>query len=81
MKFKEREHVSKMDAKTEKIQFKSYAHPKCSYVGKVPKLFFENFTKKIISFWGLFVGKVPKSSAFNRDCSENDDSWKSKRVK
>ena len=53
-------------------------HSKCSYVGKVPKWFFENFKKKIIIFWGLFVGKVPKSSVFNRDCLENDYFWNQK---
>ena len=59
-----------MAAKTEKMRFWIVAHSKWCYVGKVPKLFFENFTKKIIIFLGLFVGKVPKSSVFNRDCLE-----------
>ena len=76
-----------MAAKTEKMQFWIVAHPKCSYVGKVPKLIFENFTKKIIIFWGLFVEKVPKNSVFNRECLENNDFfiWKNhenqKRIK
>ena len=60
-----------MATKTEKINFKSYTHPKCSYVGKVPKIIFEKLTQKLINFEVFLVGKVPKSSVFNRDCLEN----------
>ena len=67
--------------------FKSYAHSKCSYVGKVPKIIFENLTKKLINFEAFFVGKVPKIVVFNRVCLENSENqiWKNhenqKRVK
>ena len=51
----------------------SYTHPKLCYVGKVPKLIFEKLTQKLIDFETFLVGKVPKSSVFNRECSENYD--------
>ena len=47
------------------------AGPKLTYVGKVPKIIFENLTKKMNEYLALFVGYVPKSSFFNRDCLEN----------
>ena len=56
-----------MATKTEKLPFKSYAHSKCSYVGKVPKLVFEKFMFKLIIFEAFFVGKVPKNG---------EDVWK-----
>ena len=62
-----------MAAKTEKLPFKSYTHSKWSYVGKVPKLFFENLTKKLINFEVFLVGKVPKSSVFNGECLETSN--------
>ena len=65
-----------MATKTEKSPFKSYTHSKWSYVGKVPKIIFlKNLIQKLINFKAFLVGKVPKCSVFNRDCSENDFSW------
>ena len=55
------------------MQFKSYAHSKWSYVGKVPKIIFESLTQKLINFEIFLVGKLPKSSVFNQDCFENYD--------
>ena len=55
--------------KTENLQFKSYAHSKCIYVGKVPKLKIENLT----DFEAFFVAKVPKIIVFNRVCLENSE--------
>ena len=46
---------------------------KYSTLEKYLKLFFENLTKKLINFEVFLVGKVPKSSVFNRECLENDD--------
>ena len=62
-----------MAGKTEKLQFKSYTHSKSCYVGKVPKIIFEKFDKKLINFEVFLVRKVPKSSVFKRDCLENSD--------
>ena len=39
-----------MAAKTEKLPFKSYAHSKCCYVGKVPKLIFKKLTQNLNDF-------------------------------
>ena len=61
-----------MAGKTEKLPFKSYAHTKCSYIGKVPKFNFEKLTQKIVNFEIILVEKVPKSSVFNRDCLQNN---------
>ena len=63
----------KQPQKNQKLQFKSYTHPKFIYVGKVPKLLFENLTQKLIDFKTFFVGKVPKSSVYNRECLENSE--------
>ena len=60
-----------MATKTEKMRFWIVAHSKWSYVGKVPKIIFEKLTQKLIDFKAFLVGKVPKSSVFNRDCLEN----------
>ena len=62
-----------MATKTEKLLFKSYTHEKWSYVGKVPKIIFENLTQKLINFYAFFVGKVPKSSVLNVECLESVD--------
>ena len=62
-----------MAAKIEKTHFKSYTHPKCSYVGKVPKLVFENSCLKLINFEAFFVGKVPKNGVLNRECLETNE--------
>ena len=56
-----------MASKTEKLPFKSYAHSKWSYVGKVPKIIFEKLIQKFIDFEVSLVGKVPKYSVFNRE--------------
>ena len=48
-------------------------------------MIFEKLTQKLIIFETFFVGKVPKSSVFNRECLENSEklklkkSWKSKK--
>ena len=67
-----------MATKTEKLLFKSYTHSKWSYVGKVPKLVFENLTQNMINFEAFLVEKVPKSSVFNRNCMENRKIWNRK---
>ena len=54
------------------MPFFTIAGPKLTYVGKVPKIIFENLSEKLTNFEAYFVGKVPKSSVFNRDCLEND---------
>ena len=46
---------------------------KIIYVGKLPKVIFEKLTQKLINFEVCLVGKVPKSSDFNRECLENND--------
>ena len=55
------------------MPFKSYTHEKILYVGKVPKIIFENLTQKLINFEVFLVRKVPKSSIFNQKCLENSD--------
>ena len=45
-----------MATKTKKMPFKSYTHSKWCYVGKVPKIIFENLTKKMIIFEAFLVG-------------------------
>ena len=55
------------------MQFKSYAHPKIIYVGKVPKIIFEKLTQKLINFETFLVGKVPKSNVFNGEYLESSD--------
>ena len=55
------------------MQFWIVAHPKCYYVGKVPKIIFEKMIQKLIDFEVILVGKVPKSSVFNRECLETSD--------
>ncbi len=67
-----------MAAKTEKMPFFTIAGPKLTYVGKVPKIIFENLIEILINFEVFLVGKVPKSSVFNRDCLEKDYSWNQK---
>ena len=64
-----------MATKTEKMRFWIVAHSKWDYVGKVPKHIFENWLKKLINFEAFLVGKVPKSSVFNRECLETSDNW------
>ena len=59
-----------MTTKTEKMPFFIYTHEKYHYVGKVPKIIFENLTQKLIDFEAFYVGKVPKSSVFNRESLE-----------
>ena len=66
------ENMSKKQPKTEKLPFFTIAGPKLTYVGKVPKIIFENLREKLINFEANFVGKVPKNSVFNGDCLEND---------
>ena len=61
-----------MAAKTEKMPFFTIACSKLTYVGKVPKIIFENLSEKLINFKAYFVVKVPKSSVFNQYCLEND---------
>ena len=55
------------------MTFKSYAHKKWSYVGKVPKIIFESLTQKLINFRAFLVGKVLKSNVFDVECLENSD--------
>ena len=62
-----------MATKTEKMRFWIVAHSKCCYVGKVPKMIFENLTQKLIDFEAFLVGKVPKSSVFNQECLETSN--------
>ena len=62
-----------MAAKTEKMPFFTIAGPKMTYVGKVPKIIFENLTQKLINFETFLVGKVPKNGAFNVECLETSD--------
>ena len=62
-----------MDAKTEKMPFKSYAYKRLVNVGKVPKLIFEKLIQKMINFEVFLVGKVPKKGDFNQACLENSD--------
>ena len=50
MKFKEREPSSILATKTKKMHFFVYTHEKYRYVGKVPKIIFENLTKKFDQF-------------------------------
>ena len=50
-----------MTAKTEKMPFFTIAGPKLTYVGKVPKIIFENLTEKLINFQVFFVDKIPKN--------------------
>ena len=68
-----------MATKTEKLQFKSYAHSKCIYVGKVPKLKIENLTKKNWSILKHFslekYLKLLFSTEFVLNISENQI-WK-----
>ena len=40
---------------------------------KYLKLFFKNLTKKLTNFEVFLVGKVPKSSVFNRECLETSN--------
>ena len=40
---------------------------------KYLKLISKNLTQKLINFEVFLVGKVPKSSVFNRDCLETSD--------
>ena len=56
-----------MATKTEKLPFKSIAHPNIIYVGKVPKIIFEKMAQKLINFEAFFVGKLPKISVFIRE--------------
>ena len=49
-----------MATKTKKMPFFIYTHEKYHYVGKVPKIIFENFTEKMVNFEVSLVGKVPK---------------------
>ena len=51
------------------MPFFIYAQEKYHYVGKVPKIIFEELTY----FEVFLVGKVPKSSVFNRVCLESID--------
>ena len=62
-----------MATKTEKMPFFTIAGLKLTYVGKVPKIIFEKLTQKIINFEAFLVGKVPKSSVFNRVCLETNN--------
>ena len=62
-----------MATKTEKLPYKSYAHSKWSYVGKVPKLIFVKLSQKIVQFEVFLVEKVPKSSVFNQECFETSN--------
>ena len=55
------------------MPFFTIAGPKMTYVGKVPKIIFENLTQKLINFETFLVGKVPKNSAFNVECLETSD--------
>ena len=64
-----------MATKTEKMRFWIVAHSKWSYVGKVPIIIFEILTQNMINFEAFLVGKVPKSSVFNRDCLEFSENW------
>ena len=62
-----------MAAKTEKMPFFTIAGPKLTYVGKVPKIIFENLREKLVNFEVFLVEKVPKSSVFNQDYLKNSD--------
>ena len=55
------------------MPFFTIAGPKMTYVGKVPKIIFENLTQKLINFETFLVGKVPKNGAFNVECLETSD--------
>ena len=46
-----------MATKTEKMPFFIYTHEKYDYVGKVPKIIFENLTQKIKRFLSTFGWK------------------------
>ena len=73
MNVKEREPSSNSATKTEKMPF-LYIHIKnIITLEKYLKLNFENLTQKLIDFEAFYIGKVPKSSVFNRECLETSD--------
>ena len=49
-----------MATKTEKMPFFTIAGPKLTYVGKVPKIIFENLTQKMINFEAFLLKKYQK---------------------
>ena len=62
------------------MPFFTIAGPKLTYVGKVPKIIFENLRENLINFEVFLVGNVPKSSVFNRECLENSDYLNFKKI-
>ena len=81
-KFFYKNHVLEFNLKNKNMSKKWLQKPRnCSlnhihikkiiYIGKVPKVIFEKLTQKLINFEVFLVGKVPKSSFINRECSES----------
>ena len=80
-KFFYKNHVLELNFKNENMSKKWPQKPKkCDFeqqhiqnevtLEKYLNIFFEKLTKKLTDLEALLVGKVPKSSVFNRDCLE-----------
>ena len=83
-KFCYKNHVSELNIKNENMSKNRPQKPKNGRLNhihiqngvtleKYLKLFSKNWPKKLINFEIFLVGKVPKSSVFNRDCLESSD--------
>ena len=81
-KFFYKNHVLELNLKIENMSKKQPQKPKkCDFeqqhiqneftLEKYLNIFFEKLTQKLIDFEAFLVGKIPKSSVFNRDCLEN----------
>ena len=61
----------KWPQKQKKCHLNNIHIPNVVTLEKYLKWFLKNLTQKLIDFEAFLVGKVPKSSVFNRDCLEN----------
>ena len=83
-KFFYKNHVLELNFKNENMSKKWPQKPKkCDFeqqhiqneitLEKYLNIFSKKLTQKLINFEAFYVGKVPKSSVFNRECLENSE--------